>query len=295
MTHTILAIDDEMPNLLMIQEFLADDPYELILMESAEEALAFLEEGKKAHAILLDRMMPGMDGLTFLKKLKESPDFRHIPVIMQTAAAGAQQVAEGIEAGVFYYLTKPFKKDVLRSILRSALRDFGIFGDIKTELDRRNAALGRLTECRFDLQTLEDVKNISAYLAMMYPDPESAIMGLKELMINAVEHGNLAIGYDEKTVLNNEGRWEEEVAHRLQQENYKQKRAQVSFSRNAEQIVVIIEDEGPGFEWERFLEMDPARAFDNHGRGIAMSRAISFDEVEYIAPGNKVKCYKALG
>lgn len=44
---------------------------------------------------------------------------------------------------------------------------------------------------------------------------------------------------------------------------------------------MTITDQGEGFAWERYLEMDPSRAFDTHGRGIAMARMISFDSVEY--------------
>ncbi len=292
MTHYILAIDDEAPNLLMLEEYLSEGDYEVTSVQSAKEGLAHLESGTKVHAILLDRMMPEMTGMEFLEQIKQDDRFKHIPVIMQTAAAAQDQIAEGIAAGVFYYLTKPFKKNVLLSILRSALRDFAVYDDVKAQLDQRNAALSRLDSCRFSVQTLDDVKNISAYFANLYPDPDSAIMGLKEMMINAVEHGNLGITYDDKTELNENGTWEEEVERRLSLPENKEKFAQAVLERKGDEIIFTLEDEGDGFEWEEYLEMDPKRALDNHGRGIAMSKMLSFDDVEYVAPGNKVVCRK---
>ena len=115
------------------------------------------------------------------------------------------------------------------------------------------------------------------------------VFGLTELLVNAVEHGNLGITYEEKTRLREQGRWEEEVASRLAAPEYAEKQVRVSYSRERDQIRVRIEDEGQGFEWQRYVDMDLERAFDTHGRGIAMSRMISFDDVQYLGVGNTVE------
>jgi CheY-like chemotaxis protein len=294
MTYNILAIDDEQPNLLMLEEYLSDSHYEVTSVQSAKEGLSLLESGQKFNAILLDRMMPEMAGMEFLEKIKGDDRFKNIPVVMQTAAAAQDQIAEGIAAGVFYYLTKPFKKNVLISVLESALKDFSVYDDIKSQLEQANAALTRLDGCNFSFQTLDDVTNIALYLANLYPDPEASIMGLKELMINAVEHGNLGITYDDKSELNLKGEWIDEVEKRLSLPEYKEKFAKAYFTKENDQVVLILEDQGTGFDWKKYMEMDPDRATDNHGRGIAMSNIMSFDEVEYVAPGNKVICRKKL-
>jgi hypothetical protein len=52
---------------------------------------------------------------------------------------------------------------------------------------------------------------------------------------------------------------------------------------------VCIKDQGDGFDFEKYLDMDPARAFDTHGRGIAMSRMLSFDSLDYRGCGNEVE------
>ena len=83
-------------------------------------------------------------------------------------------------------------------------------------------------------------------------------------------------------------RWDEEVTQRLADPAYSGRYVEVSYRRGPDKVEVTIVDEGDGFDWEKYLEIDPARAFDTHGRGIAMSRMISFDHLEYRGCGNEV-------
>ena len=108
-------------------------------------------------------------------------------------------------------------------------------------------------------------------------------------MINAVEHGNLGITYAEKTELVLGGRWHAEVDRRLALPENAPKKVEVHFSRRPAAFEVTIRDQGKGFDFSRYLDFDPRRLFDPHGRGIAMARADCFDSVEYQAPGNVVR------
>jgi CheY-like chemotaxis protein/anti-sigma regulatory factor (Ser/Thr protein kinase) len=294
MTRHILAIDDEAPNLTMIEGFLEGEDYQVTCMSGAEAGITHLESGQKTDLILLDRMMPGMDGIAFLKHIKKDPRFSSIPVIMQTAANAPEDIAESIAAGAFYYLTKPYQSVVLNALVKSALRDFDSFESAAEQLRSIHSAFARLHYCRFSFQTLEDVANISLHLASMYPEPEAVLMGIKELMLNAVEHGNLGISYEEKSQLNSDNRWVDEVQRRLTLPENEKKVAYIEVVRSDDSLTLTIEDAGKGFDWNRYLDIDPTRAFDNHGRGIAMARMMSFDSMEYNAPGNKVVCHSAL-
>jgi anti-sigma regulatory factor (Ser/Thr protein kinase) len=116
-------------------------------------------------------------------------------------------------------------------------------------------------------------------------------MGLSELLINAVEHGNLGISYDDKTLFNERGTWLEEVDKRLQQESNKNKFATLEFQRSESEIKIVVKDQGSGFDWQPYLQMSADRAMDNHGRGIAMAGMISFSRVEYQGNGNEVHAF----
>ena len=105
---------------------------------------------------------------------------------------------------------------------------------------------------------------------------------MHELLINAIEHGNLGITYAEKTELVLSGEWFAEVERRLADPIYAEKEAQLTFHAATDAITVNIQDAGHGFDWEQYLELSPERAADVHGRGISAARAMSFDSLEYL-------------
>lgn len=285
----ILVVDDEPFNLKIIRASLSDDAYQLDLAEDGNQAWDRLQDANVRYdLIVLDRMMPGMDGLTLLNKLKQEPRYRNTPVIMQTAAAAPEQVAEGLAAGAYYYLTKPYEPDALRVIVKSALESRTQSATL--EKIARDCATVRplLTKAEFHFRTLEEANALVAQFSQLCPIPELAAMGLSELLINAVEHGNLELSYADKTRLKWEDGWELELARRLSMPAYRDRQARVFIAVEPDEIVFTIQDQGPGFEWENYLEFSPDRAFDPNGRGIAMARSLSFSTIEYQGSGNTV-------
>lgn len=113
-------------------------------------------------------------------------------------------------------------------------------------------------------------------------------MGLSELMINAIEHGNLDIGYDEKSELRKEDMWELEIAKRLDSPENKDKFATLDIINDADAVTYTITDQGNGFDWDEFMEFDTTRVMDNHGRGIAMANKLYFSKLKYQGNGNVV-------
>lgn len=119
----ILAVDDEAFNLDIMVHFLEREGHVVISATNGREGLLRIEEHKDIDVIVLDRMMPDLDGLEVLKRIKASPELNHIPVVMQTAAVSSEQVWDGISAGAYYYLTKPYNGKTLVSVVDTALRD----------------------------------------------------------------------------------------------------------------------------------------------------------------------------
>jgi DNA-binding response OmpR family regulator len=115
----VLVVDDEQLNLYIIEEFLENEDIELVLHHKPLEAWASLSAPDSNFSlVVLDRMMPDLDGMEFLRRMKREARFVDIPVIMQTAASSPDQVREGLEAGAYYYLTKPYEPEALISIVR---------------------------------------------------------------------------------------------------------------------------------------------------------------------------------
>ena len=290
----ILVVEDEEFNLDNISFYLAEAGYEAIGAEDGEIALHKLRNLAEVDAIVLDRNMPNMDGMTFLREIKTNTRFADIPVVMQTAASDPDEVLEGIKAGVYYYLTKPYEQEMLLGIVDCALRDARSKKNLRDSIFRTQCILGLMVNSCFRFRTLEEAQNLAAYIAKCFPDPEKAIYGLHELLINAVEHGNLEISYAEKTKLIFDHQWEQEVTRRLGLPKYRDKVGFLSFEATEGAIVVTIKDEGKGFDWKGYLDFSADRMTDPHGRGIASSRLMSFDELEYLGNGNEVRCTVSL-
>lgn len=138
----------------------------------------------------------------------------------------------------------------------------------------------------FELRTLDEARQLAACLAAQFPDPAAAALGLIELMVNAVEHGNLGISTAEKADLLRRGVWEEEVGRRLGLPENAAKRVRVELCREARSLTLLIRDDGPGFDWRQYCELDPARAQEPNGRGIALARQLAFPDLEYLGGGN---------
>lgn len=151
----VLAVDDEPVNLDIIVEFLSDLPVELVCSASGEEAwLRLQQDAQDFDLILLDRMMPGMNGMELLHKLRAEPRFANVPVVMQTAAASPDQVREGLEAGVHYYLTKPYEPETLLAIVRSVLGGIAERRELEALAKTGSAAVKLMTQGRFEVRTL---------------------------------------------------------------------------------------------------------------------------------------------
>ena len=291
----VLVVDDEQLNLFIIEEFLEQEDIELEMHSNPLEAWASLSAADSDFSlVVLDRMMPELDGMELLRRMKREVRFADIPVIMQTAASSPDQVREGLEAGAYYYLTKPYEPEALISIVRAAMEDRRGRSQLRSRAARLEETQKLIQSVEYRFVTLEDVSCLVPVLAGMCPVPDVAAPGLSDLMVNAVEHGNLGVTYQEKSLLKWEGDWEEEIRRRLALQQFRDRFATVRVERNADSVAFTITDQGDGFEWNKFLSFDPDRAFDPNGRGIAMAKMMSFSALDYQGRGNivvaKVNC-----
>lgn len=289
MKPRLLVVDDEPMNLEIIAEYLDGSGVEHDPASGGEEAWRLLEEHPARYdLIVLDRMMPGLDGMALLRRIKADERFKHLPVVMQTAAASTEQVREGLQAGAYYYLIKPFHADTLLLIIRAALGDRDRWLDVAARIANHGMALSCMTEASFSIGNLEEAHALAALLALASDNAEAVGLGLAELLVNGVEHGNLGIDFATKAALKRSDSWDDEVQRRMQLAENRGKRVQLQLRRDGHEWDALIRDEGVGFHWHDFLEIDPARAFEPNGRGIALSRQMSFSSMEYQGCGNTV-------
>lgn len=116
----ILIVDDQATNLKMLRQLLADTPYQLTFASSGQQAL---ERAKASHPdlILLDLLMPDMDGLTVCQQLKREAATAGIPVIFLTASHETEHLLQAFEQGAVDYVTKPFRSEEVLARIRTHL------------------------------------------------------------------------------------------------------------------------------------------------------------------------------
>ncbi len=138
---TILVVDDEDDILELVRYNLDRDGYSVVTVHTGEEALARARELLPA-AIVLDLMLPEMDGLTVCKELKADTATAGVPILMLTAKSEDADVVAGLELGADDYLTKPFSPRVLSARLKAVLRRRG---EARPKGATEQVRLGKLT------------------------------------------------------------------------------------------------------------------------------------------------------
>jgi len=116
--ETILIVDDEKNYLLVLKELLGEEGYDVIIAQSAPEALKIFQESE-LDLVITDMKMPGMNGMELLSVLKEKD--LHLPVIMMTAYGTVEKAVEAMKKGAYDYIIKPFDNEVLKKTVAKGL------------------------------------------------------------------------------------------------------------------------------------------------------------------------------
>lgn len=121
MSARVLVVDDILPNVKLLEAKLSSEYYGVLTATSGEEALRKIEQDSP-DIVLLDVMMPGMDGFEVCRRIKASPASAHIPVVMVTALTDTEDRVRGLEAGADDFLSKPVNDTALMARVRSLVR-----------------------------------------------------------------------------------------------------------------------------------------------------------------------------
>ena len=159
----ILVVDDERAVRESLRRALELEGYEIDLAENGEEALRRIQSQPEPDAVILDVLMPGVDGLEVCRRLRGAGS--RLPVLMLTARVEVENRVEGLDAGADDYVTKPFALDELKARLRALLRrttdgagDVLRFADLELDPGTREVRRGgepiELTRTEFSLLEL---------------------------------------------------------------------------------------------------------------------------------------------
>jgi len=122
---TILIIEDDITVQTIVKQSLSKEGYEVLTADNGAQGLEQLERSRNTiKTVITDWVMPGLSGIQLLNTLKQVPKWKNIPVILTTSKCTSKDISEAIDHGAFQYLVKPFSRDVLLSMVRSAIASF---------------------------------------------------------------------------------------------------------------------------------------------------------------------------
>ena len=181
---SILVVDDDLNNFTVIKILLSNHDYKLNYVSNGQEVLSSMDL-YQPDLILLDVMMPIMNGIEVCRQLKSTPEWAHIPIIMVTALTSKNDLAQCLEAGATDFISKPLDRTELNARVRSMLQ-------IKQQYDRIKS-LSEMQEHTIDLLqcNINDLcGNLSSTLPIEINTPLSGVLGALTILID--DHANMS-------------------------------------------------------------------------------------------------------
>jgi two-component system OmpR family response regulator len=272
MVRKALVIEDEKELGMLLAEHLKRWGFQPTVLNEGRAAVPWVQANQPS-VVLLDLLLPDVDGFSICEELKLSPDTNLVPIIMVTALSGQEDRVKGLQVGANRYLTKPFTADELSRAIQETL----IWQE---DLKRR----GTSGEIRFQLQSdttyLDELNSLLASLfhfsGLTPSEIKQLTTAVRELGTNAIEWG-----------------------HRKQIDRI----VTIDYRIDPKKITIIIKDQGSGFDPRNLPHAanteDPVAhmmvretlGLREGGFGILMSRGL-VDELEYNETGNEVRLVK---
>lgn len=288
---TILIIDSQPSGLRELEETLRAHGHVLKAAGTSRDAKTLVaaetETGTLAKDVcILDWQLPDGDGIELLEWLRARPGGQELEVIVESADLDPDRIRRGLELGVFYYLGKPVENSRLFGLVRAALTSQQLEQTLVRMTNEIQDCFALLSRGSFEIRRVVDAELLSAHIGSACGDPQIGI-GILELLVNGIEHGNLGITYEEKSQLLADGTYEQEIARRSALEENRGKKVDVDLCRTGNSLDIVIQDAGPGFDYARYLSFDKERFFDAHGRGVLLASAVM--QLEFFDPGNRIR------
>ena len=145
-TYRILIVDDDKTNIRILTEILRDD-YKLMVAKSGEQAIKAVRSPKPPDLILLDIIMPDIDGYEVCTRIKEDKATQGIPVIFVTAVSEAMDAAKAFEIGAVDYITKPFNPVTVKARVNTHIQLFSTMRELEAALNKVKKLSGLLPIC----------------------------------------------------------------------------------------------------------------------------------------------------
>ena len=290
---TILVIDDEKSIRKILSIALQEKGYEVFEATNGREGLEVFKD-KKPEIVITDVKMPEMSGIQVTREIKRLND--DVDVIIITGYGSEDLVIESLRVGASNFIKKP----ILLAELYKILEDIVLKRESKKRLEvAKDVVIYEKKKCVIgnDIKKIWSVVNqILFNISPFFEKPayEGLRIGLYEIIINAIEHGNLGISYNDKNKALNSNTYMDLLNEKIKIAEEKGKKVEITSTFEENIFEIEVKDDGDGFDYESIPSPnDPDKLLEAHGRGVFLT-SIYFDEIKYMDPGNRVILKKQI-
>lgn len=292
--HLLLISPDGAPH-GKLEEQLRRLGFQVTVLQEAPEALMVVQAPVLAlDAIVLDWRSGGDKDGAFAEALAGAAANAQVPVLTLAADCRADDIRLAAEAGLEQHLCMPCQLSQLKAALMAMIARPPPVAERRSAAINLDDAVSLMETCKFRFRTPEDVEKLVPLLARLFPHPGRAVSGIAELMLNAIEHGNLEIGHERKADWVARGVYQSELANRLAAPPFSERWAEVIINKRDDGVMIVIMDQGCGFCWQNLVRSEPdvaEAAMEPNGHGIAIARDVSFDRLRFNHQGNQVTAF----
>jgi len=246
-----------------------------------------IDEAPERNVIIIDQCLLDNSSLPELLQITANHP-NHFSYILASSQHQVDEIEKALEMGIFFFIIEPFSQKLIKTTVDSALNTELSFVTQLKRFDPSRKLPSLVEQADFHFKTPNEAQTIAVILGFISPHPNKVSLGLFELMLNAIEHGNLGIGYAKKAVLLETGELQNEIQRRLALPENQDKSAKISLRRTEQLLEFKIQDQGKGFDASPYLCFDEGRALEKNGRGIMIANCYSFDELEFQNRGSTV-------
>jgi sigma-B regulation protein RsbU (phosphoserine phosphatase) len=285
---SILIIDDNVDLLEYLKDFFMIYNYEVILAESGNEGIDKFRQFAP-DVVISDIRLPDKSGNIVVKEIKEID--HEVPIIVITGYSDHNLILSAMKNGAVELLKKPFKPKDLKYLVTKIET---LFKKIKVKLsssflqwEKRHLKISN------DIHLIPSVTDfIFSNIDYIFGEISFMKIGLQEILINAIEHGNLNITYEEKQDLLTTGDYHNFLRHKASLPGYLDKYVDIKVFSTPQYLKIIVEDMGDGFDLSSIPDpQNPENFLNELGKGIMMTLN-AFDNVKYNNIGNCVTLVK---
>jgi serine phosphatase RsbU (regulator of sigma subunit)/ActR/RegA family two-component response regulator len=285
---SILIIDDNVDLLEYLKDFFMIYNYEVILAESGNEGIEKFREFSP-DIVISDIRLPDKSGNIVVKEINEID--KEVPIIVITGYSDHNLILSAMKNGAVELLKKPFKPKDLKYLVSKIET---LFRKIKVKLSSSFVQWEKRQLKIFnDIHLISSVTDfIFANVDYLFGEVNFMKIGLQEILINAIEHGNLKISYEEKQQLLTSGDYQNILREKASLPENADKCVEIKVFSTPDYLKIIVEDMGDGFDLSEIPDPEnPENFLNESGKGIMMTLN-AYDEVIYNEKGNRVTLIK---